>query len=157
MNAWGIILRVIIFIISIAVIAFNAEIYIFCKQERKELDAMSDQQKMEAVANSKKIKYQQDQIDHLTKDLEDSQQQIKDQNDALNEQKEENKSIQTSLVDIKAEADAIKQDMKDWQKDYVGVFADLKKNVDNIQEQIKNQHESLNPLPGTPPEPQKKQ
>jgi predicted nucleic acid-binding Zn-ribbon protein len=105
---------------------------------------MSDQQKADAQVAGNKFKYQQDQIENLSKDLEDAQQRIKDQDDALSDQKEVGKNIQTSLMDIKAEADAIKQDVKAWQKDDVGVLAGLQKSVEDLQGQIKTLHENLN-------------
>lgn len=146
MKPWAIIFRVVLLIISVIVIAFNAELYISCKEQRKEIDAMKDKQDVELEFNSNKFKYQQDQIDLLNRYLEDAREQIKDQNDALAEQKDGDKSIQTSLVDIKAEADAIKQDTIGWQKDYAGALAELKKGVDNIQDQIRGLHDNLNSL-----------
>ena len=95
----------------------------------------------------------------------------------------ESKGIQTSLVDIKAETDAIKQDMKGWQKDYVSVLAELEKKMDDSQDEIKGLENNLmalnipelkeninslkadiekithppdNSLPDTPPAPEKK-
>ena len=56
------------------------------------------------------------------------------------------KNIQTSLVDIKAETDAIKQDMKGWQKDYVSVLAVLEKKMDNAQYEIKSFETNLTAL-----------
>ncbi len=107
---------------------------------------MSDQQKVEAQVNTNKFKYQQDKIERLSKDLEDARQQIKDQNDALAQQKDESKNIQTSLVDIKAEADAIKQEVKEWQKDYVSVLAQLEKKMDDSQLEIKALEKNLTAL-----------
>jgi len=153
---WVNIFRVIILIIGIIVLAFNVELYIFCKQLRMETDIMSKQQQIEAQANSNKFKDQQDQIERLSKDLENAQQQIKDQNDALLQEVEkrqqvedESKSIQISLVDTKAEADAIKQDMKGWQKDYVTVLAELEKKMDDSQENIKSLKADIEKI--TPP------
>ena len=56
------------------------------------------------------------------------------------------------MIDIKAEADAIKQDMQGWQRDYVGVLAELSKGVENIQVQIKGLRESVNSLSSPPVE-----
>ena len=58
----------------------------------------------------------------------------------------ESKSVQTSLVDIKAEADAIKQDMKGWQKDYVSVLAQLEKKMDDSQDEMKSIEDNLDAL-----------
>jgi len=143
---WVNIFRVIISLIGIIVIAFDAELYILCKQQGNTINTMSDQQKVELQVNSNKFKYQQDQIDHLSKDLEDAQQQVKDQKNALAGQKEEDQSIQTSLVDIKAEADAIKQDIKVWQKDYVSVLAEFAQKMDDSHAEIKNLENNLNSL-----------
>lgn len=143
MKPWGNIFRGIFLIAGIIVIAFNAQLYILCKQQQNEINTMSDQQKIEAQVNTNKFKYQQDQIEHLSKDLEDAQQQIKNQDDALADQKEESKNTQTSLVDIKAEADAIKQAMKGWQKDYVSVLAQLEKKMDVSQDEIKSLENNL--------------
>ncbi len=139
MKPWANIFKVIILIIGIIVVAFNAQLYILCKQ-----------QKAEAQVNSNKFKYQQDQIERLSKDLEDARQQIKNQNDVLADQKDESKGVQTSLVDIKAEADAIKQEVKGWQKDYVSVLAELKKKMDDSQENVnflKAGIEKITPVP----------
>ena len=51
--------------------------------------------------------------------------------------------IQSSLVDIKAETDAIKQDVKGWQKDYVSVLAQLEKKIDYSQGEIKSVEDNL--------------
>ena len=165
MKLWENIFRVIILIMGIVVIVYNAQLFIYCKEQRTQLSSIRDKQDIEAEFNSNKFKYQQDQIERISKDLEDARQQIKGQKDALSGQKDaladqkdsllqeiqkrqqvenEAKGLQTSLVDIKAEADAIKQDMKGWQKDYVGVLAQLDKGIDNIQEQIKGLHDNLN-------------
>jgi septation ring formation regulator EzrA len=115
-----------------------------------ETDTISKQQQIESQINSNKFKYQRDQIERLSKDLEDARQQIKGQKGALSDQKDallqeaekrqqvENtgKSIQISLVDIKAEADAIKQDIKGWQKDYVSVLAEFAQKMDDVQKNI---------------------
>jgi uncharacterized protein HemX len=127
-----------ILIIGIIVIAFNARLYILCKQQKNKINKMSDQQKAELQVSSNKFKYQQDQIERIGKDLEDARQQIKDQKDALADQKEAFKNIQTSLVDIKAEADAIKEGMKGWQKDYVSVLGELEKKMDDLRVEIKS-------------------
>ena len=58
----------------------------------------------------------------------------------------ESKSVQTSLVDIKAEADAIKDNMKNWQKDYVSVLAQLEKKMDNSQYELKALETNLTAL-----------
>ena len=126
MKSWGNFFKVIIFIIGIMVLSFNVLLYNAFERQKNEINTISDQQKAEAQVNSNKFKYQQDQIESLSKDLED-----------------ENKSIQTSLVDIKAEADAIKQNMKGWQKDYVSVLAELEKKNDDAQNAIKSLEKNL--------------
>jgi len=172
MKSWANIFRIVILIIGIIVLSFDALLYNFFKQQRNGINALSDQQKIEVQVNGNKFKYQQDQIERINKDLDDARQQIKDQKDALLQEVEkrqqvedESKSIQASLVDIKAEADAIKQDMKGWQKDYVSVLAELEKKMDDSQENInslktdieKIVHPPDNDLPGTtPPAPEKK-
>jgi len=153
MKLWDIIFKVIILIMGVIVIAFNAQLYIYCKQQRVELNSIKDKQDVEAEFNSNKFKYHEDQIDRLNKDLESLRGQVKEQKDALLQEADkrqqlesEGKNVQASLVDVKAEADAIKQDMKGWQKDYVGVLAQLDKGIDNVQGQIKALHNSLNSL-----------
>jgi len=157
MKLWLNIFRVLILIIGIIALAFDALLYNFCEKQKSELSAWSDRQKLESQVNGNKFKFQQDQIDRLSKDLEDAQQQINDQNGSLADQKDalaaqkeaflgevekrqeienENKTIQSSLVDIKAESDAIKHDMKVWQKDYAAVLAQLAKKMDDIQSEI---------------------
>ena len=59
--------------------AFNVLLYNFCEKQKIELDSMKDQQKVEAQVNSNKFKYQQDQIEHLSNNLEDDQQQFRKQ------------------------------------------------------------------------------
>lgn len=165
MKSWANLFRVIVLIIGIIVIAVNVQLYNLFERQKNDISTMSDLQKAEAQETSNKLKSQQDQIDRLGKDLEDAQQQIRDQNQALAQQgntlddqknalagekdallqevekrqqlENENKSMQTSLVDTKAEADALKQEMKEWQKDYVAVLADLEKKMDNSQDEIK--------------------
>ena len=130
MKLWANIFKVILLVIGIVVIAFNAQLYNFCKQQKAQLNSIKDRQDVEAEFNTNKFKYQADQIERLSKDLEDARQQIKDQ-------REGSRDIQTSLIDIKAEADAIKQDMKGWQKDYVSVLAELEKKTDDSRAETK--------------------
>ena len=161
------IFKIIISIIGIVVIAFNVLLYNFCERQKAELNSMKDKQDVEVEFNSNKFKYQQDQIERTNRDLEEARQQIKEQKDALANQAEESKSIETSLVDIKAEADAIKQDMKGWQKDYVSILAELNKKMDDSKSDIKGVKDDLdsfeksirlpdNGLSGNPPAAQKK-
>ena len=133
---WVNIFRGIVLLIGIVVIAFDAELYIYCKKQSVELNSLKDRLDVESEFNGNKFKYQQQQIESLRRDLDDARQQIKNQND-------ENKSIQTSLVDIEAEADAIKQDMKGWQKDYVTVLAKLEKKMEDSQSETKGLEENL--------------
>ena len=133
MKLWVNFFKVIIFIIGVIVLSFNVLLYNSFERQKNEINTISDQQKAEAQADSNKFKYQQDQIERLSKDLED-----------------ENKSIQTSLIDIKAETDAIKQNMKGWQKDYVSVLAELEKKMDDSQGNInsmKAEIEKMTPVP----------
>lgn len=139
MKLWVNIFRGIVLIIGIIVIAFNAQLYLLCKQQSIELNSTKGQQDVESEFNSNKFKYQQDQIDRISKDIGDARQQIKDLKDA-------GKSIQTSLVDIKAEADAIKQETKGWQKDYVSVLAQLDKKMDDSQDETKRLEDRLDSL-----------
>lgn len=143
MKLWNNIFKAVILIIGVIVIAFNAQLYIYCKQQRAAIDSIRDKQDVESEFNIDKFKYLQDQIDRISKDLEDVQQQIKDLKDALGDQKDENKNIQTSLVDTKAEADAIKQDIQKWQKDYASVLAHLEKKVNDAQDEIKSLGDNL--------------
>jgi chromosome segregation ATPase len=183
MQQWINIFRVVVLIIGIIVLSFDVLLYNICEQQKTELSSMKDQQEVESEFNANKFKYQQDQIDRISKDLEDAQQQIRNQNDVLADQKEGSQTIQTSLVDIKAEADAIKQDIKGWQKDYVSVLAEFAKKMDDSQGEIRNLEANLaslnipelkeninslkadvekithspdNDLPGTPPASEKK-
>jgi chromosome segregation ATPase len=160
MNSWVIIFRVLLLIIGILFLSFDVLLYNSCQKQKIELDSIKDKQDVEAEFNSNKFKYQADQIERISNDLEGAQQQIKDQKDALADQREaflqevqkrqqianENKGVETSLIDIKAETDAIKQDLKGWQKDYVSVLAQLEKKMDDSQDEIKNVQESLNSL-----------
>ena len=72
-----IIFRSILIIIGAIVIAFNVLLYRFCEQQRAELNSVRDKLEVESEFNSNKFKYQQDQIERISKDLEDAQQQIK--------------------------------------------------------------------------------
>jgi len=160
MKLWDYIFKAAVLIIGVIVITFNVQLYIACKHQRDQLDSIKDKQDVEAEFNSNKFKYQQDQTESLKKELENARQQIQGQKEALADQRDsllqetqkrqqvenESKSVQTSLVDIKAEADAIKEDMKGWQKDYVVVLAQLEKGVNGIQDQIKGLHDNLNSL-----------
>ena len=171
MKLWDIVFRVIILIMGVIVIAFNGELYIYCKQERVELNSVKDKQDVEAEFNSNKFRYQEDQIERLSKSLEDARRQIDDQKDALADQKDtlaaqkealasqkdsllqevekrqeldnENKGLQTSLTDIRAEGDALKQESKEWQRDYVAVLARLGKKMDNSEEEMKSLENNL--------------
>jgi chromosome segregation ATPase len=153
MQSWVILFRVIFLIIGIILLSLDALLYNSFEKQKIELDSMKDKQDVEAEFNSNKFKYQEEQIERISQDLENAQQQIKDQKDALMQEIEkrqqtdtESKGVQTSLVDIKAETDAIKQDMKGWQKDYVSILAQLEKKMDDSQEDIKKVTESLDSL-----------
>jgi chromosome segregation ATPase len=136
---WVYIFRGFILVIGVIVIAFNAELYIFCKKQNVELNSMKDKLDVESEFNSNKFKYQQQQIEALRNDLDDARQQIKNQHD-------ESQSIQTSLVDIQAEADAIKQDIKGWQKDYASVLAQIEKKMDDSRDELTRIEDSINSL-----------
>jgi len=159
--------KVIFILIGLIVIALNVQLYIYCKEQRTELNAMKGKQDVESEFNTNKFKYQEELIDHVSKVLEDARRKIKEQKEALDDQKNDladqkgsllqevekrsqlendSKGIQTSLVDIKAEADAIKQDMKGWQKDYVSVLAELEKKMDQSQEETKALENNLTSL-----------
>ena len=146
MKSWETFFRVVILIILVTGIAFNVLLYNFCEKQKSELGAIKEKQDVEAEFNSNKFKFQQDQIDRVSKDLDLARQQIKSQSDALADQRGESRNVQTSLVDIKAESDAIKQDMKGWQKDYVSILAQLEKKMDDSQDEIKGFENNLNGL-----------
>jgi FtsZ-binding cell division protein ZapB len=139
MRTWNIFFRIIILIIGAIAIAFDVLLYNFCEKQRIKNDNISQQQQI---------------VEQQIKGLNDSYVQQKDaltgQKDALLQEVEkrqqiedENKSIQTSLVDIKAEADAIKQDTKGWQKDYVSVLAELEKKMDDSRDELKSAIEKI--------------
>jgi chromosome segregation ATPase len=160
MKTWNIFFKVLIFIIGVAAIAFDGLLYnSYEKQKTENLGFNKEQQ-----VYDKRFKYEQEQIEGISRDLQAALQQIKDQSDSLADQKEalatqkdalfqeiekrqqiadENKNIQSSLVDARAEADAIKQDVKGWQKDYVTVLADLGKKADDSQAEIKSLQDKL--------------
>ena len=161
------IFRIIILLMGLVVIGFNMVLYNFCEQQKNAMVEMSGQQKADADERIKKFKYQQDQITQLSKDLQDAKDQIKSQADNLSEQKDQlsqqksafvqeiqkrqqlenaNKNVQKILTDIEAEADAIKQDMTGWQKDYVAVLADLEKKIDLSRQDIKHVQDNLTVL-----------
>jgi len=168
MKFLSVLLKGLILIIGVLAIAFDVLLYNSCEKQKMETEIIKKQQQLETQANDNKSKYQQEQIERITKNLENLEQQIKDQGESLIAQKDdltaqkdallqevekrqqvenENKSVQISLVDIKAEADALKQNIKGWQKDYVTVLAELEKKMDDSQAEItsvKNNLESLN-------------
>jgi chromosome segregation ATPase len=160
MKALNIFFKVLIFIIGVTAIAFDVLLYNSYEKQKVETGGINKQQQ----AYDNRFKYQQEQIERINKDLRDALQQIKDQNDSLADQKDalaaqkdalfqeiekrqqianEIKSVQTSLMDAKTEADAIKQDVKGWQKDYVSVLADLGKKTDDSQAEIKSLEDKL--------------
>ena len=65
------------------IIAFNVQLYNLFEQQKSTLSAIKDKQDVEAEFNSNKFKYQADQIERVSKDLEDAKEQIQDQSDAL--------------------------------------------------------------------------
>ena len=160
MKSWDTIFKLLFLIFGVAVLSFNILLYNSFEHQKTELNSIKDKQDVEAEFNSNKFKYQSDQIERLSKNLEDAQQQINEQKDGLTAQKDalleevekrqlvanESKAVQTSLIDIKAEADAIKQDMKGWQKDYVTVLAQLEKKMDASQDAEESVKESINSL-----------
>jgi FtsZ-binding cell division protein ZapB len=49
-------------------------------------------------------------------------------------------------VDIEAETDAIKQDVKGWQKDYASVLAQIEKKMDDSQDELRSVQDSIDSL-----------
>ncbi len=141
-----IIFKGLVLIMATAVVVFNMRLYLLCEKQKTDIAAIENQQQIQAKINNNQFKYQQDTIERLSRDLDDARQQIKEQKGVLSAQNDDNKSIQTSLMDLKAEADAIKEDMKGWQKDYVGVLAELNKKMDDTQNHTKNLEDSLTAL-----------
>ena len=141
-----IIFKGVVLIMATAVVVFNMRLYLLCEKQKTDIAAIENQQQIQAKINNNQFKYQQDTIERLSRDLDDARQQIKEQKGVLSAQNDDNKSIQTSLMDLKAEADAIKEDMKGWQKDYVGVLAELNKKMDDTQNHTKNLEDSLTAL-----------
>ena len=167
MKLWGFLFKALIVIIVLLAIAFDVLLYNLCEKQRSQMDTIGKQQKLEGQLNDNKFKYQQEQIERISNDLLNIEQQIRNQNDSLAQQKDaltaqkdallqeiekrqqienESKSVQVSLVDIKAEADAIKQDIKGWQKDYVSVLAQFEKKMDDSQAEIKSVKDNLDSL-----------
>jgi chromosome segregation ATPase len=158
MQLWGNIFKAIIVLIGVSLIAFNAELYLYARQQKAELDSIKDKEDVEAEFNTNKFKNQQDQMDRINKALEDARQQIEDQKDALAQVKNAllqeaekrhqmemgNKDAQISLVDLKAQADAMKQDMKGWQKDYASILAQYAKRIEDSRDEIKAIESKLN-------------
>ena len=160
MKFLSVFLKGLILIIGVLAIAFDVLLYNSYGKQKIEIETIRKQQQVETQVNDNKSKYQQELIERISKDLGSIEGQIKDQNDSLITQKDallqeeekrqqvdnENKSVQISLVDIKAEADAIKQDMKSWQKDYVTVLAELEKKMDDSQAEITSVKSNLDSL-----------
>ena len=160
MVIWTKILRIILIIIGVSAIAYDVLLYNFYEKQKIQLDSVEKLQQIEVRVNSNKLKYQESQTQLLSRDLKEALGQIKDQKEDLvslkgallqevekrQQLENDSKSIQTSLVDIKAQTDAIKQEMKGWQKDYVFVLAQLEKGIVTIQEQIKGLHKNLSDL-----------
>lgn len=157
MKVWVNIFRGLIFLVLVLVLAVEAQLYLACKGLRSEINTMNNDQKADAQVVSNRFKDQQQEIVRLREDLEDTTRQIKDLNDALSRQKDsllqeiekrqqienESRNIRTSVVDLRAEADAIKQDMKGWQKDYVAVLAQLEKKIEDSGHALKQNIVSL--------------
>jgi chromosome segregation ATPase len=142
MKLWANILKAVVLIAAVVSIVFNVLLYNFCERQKDAINALSDQQKAQFEADSHQFKDQQNQIERISKDLENAAQQIKDQNSVLTEQKD-------ALADVRPQADAIKQEMKSWQKDYAAALADLDKKTGDSQVEIKSVKNSLNLLQAT--------
>jgi len=153
MKIWVNIFRGVILIIGVAAIGFDVLLYNSFEKQKMASDLINNQQQIEAKVNANKFKYEQEQMERLSKDLEDSNQKVKDQKDALLQEiqkrqqiENDSKMVQISLVDMKAQADAIKQDMMGWQKDYVSVLAQLEKKLDDSQDEIRSVKASLDTI-----------
>jgi chromosome segregation ATPase len=167
MNTPSKILIFIVLAIGVVGVAFTAQLYLLCKEQRGELDTLSDKQKVDSQISNNKFTYQQDQIGHLTKDLENARQEIKAQQDTLDQQSTDlssqkqalleeiekrqqmanaNRDILISLGKTKAEVQAIQRDMKGWQKDYVSVLSQLEKKTEESQDEIKAFEDNLTAL-----------
>jgi chromosome segregation ATPase len=153
-------LKILILIIAIAVLSFDALLYRAFEGQKAQVDTVVKQQQLDSQTADNQFKYEQEELSRLHQSLQDLQIQISDQKTALADQQSallaeiekrrqmenDNKSVQTSLIDIKAEADAIKEDMKTWQKDYVGVLAQLEKKMDASQQEIQDFESNLTAL-----------
>jgi len=136
MKLWNGVTSVVILILGLSLIAFNVLLYTFLENQKIEMDTLNQQQQIVAQVNSNQFKYQQQQIERLSKSLDRLQQQTKDQKEALIEQKDDNHGLRTSLADVRAEADAVKQQVKGWQKDYSSVLAQLEKKSAETQKEV---------------------
>jgi chromosome segregation ATPase len=157
MRFWVILFRIVILLLFLASLGFDVLLYKAFEQQKKQIEDLSERLQAEQQVSSNQFKSQQEQIDHLGKDLQDAQQQMIEEKNTLVDAKDallrEIDKRQTSFIDVKAEADAIKQDMKTWQKDYVTVLAQLEKKmeiIDSLKADIEKMQagiEKLNPAP----------
>ena len=167
MTQLGKIFRIFILVVAVVFIIIGVQIYNAFEQQHQRLSSLKDKLDAEAEFNTNKFKYQEDQIERISKDLDDAHHQLNDQKYALADQKDalaaqkeallqevekrqqianQNQAVQKSLVDITAEADVIKQQMKDSQKDFVTVLADFEKKIDYSQDEIKELGDNLDAL-----------
>lgn len=144
MRLWNGIVTAVVLLLGLSLIAVNVMLYVSWERQKVEVDSLVQQQQIEAQVTSNQFRYQQQQIERLSKDLEKTQEELEDQKADLQGQKEfqtaqkhDTASIKSSLAGVQAEADAVKQQVKAWQKDYSSVLAEIEKKADDAQTELR--------------------
>jgi len=151
------IFKVVIFLALTVVMVFNALLYNFCEKQKAEIDSVSSKLDVEAEFNSGKFKYEQDQLRHLTQDLQQTQDQLKEKDEQISQQKDalteeiqqreqvelKSKDLESLLNQLKMENAGMRRDMKGWQRDYVSALKELETKQDSLTTETKNLEQGL--------------
>lgn len=146
-----------VFLSLLTLVIFSALLYNFGERQKAEIDSVSSKLDVEAEFNSGKFKYEQDQIRHLTQDLQQTQDQLKEKDEQISQQKDalteeiqqrervelKSKDLETLLNQIKMENANMHRDIKDWQKDYVIALKQLETKQDELTTETKNLEQGL--------------
>jgi len=149
---------------GIFLLAINVNLFNLCIQQNKNIEFISNQQKAEAEFIKNQFSIQRQTIADFQKDLLDQKKELdlqKKQLDLLDKrlagqgnlltlEKEKRIYLESENKNIKElvgqKLGIISQSMKDWQKDFVGVIADVQNKTAASQGQIKDLSDKLDSI-----------
>ncbi len=118
--------------VGLSMIVFNILIY-----------RLYDQQQVDLKAVQEKLDEQQATMSQYKADIQALSEQIKGQRDLLSDQARKTVDIEKGSVQIKGDVEGIKNDGKQWQKDYVAALLKIEAKSDSFVKEFKEYQESF--------------